>query len=129
MSARPPMVCPSCHSATAVDTGRCHSCDALLTIQADADVTRLSGDATISRDRISAALPVQITGLEAGATFAGRYRIDRLLGAGGMGAVYQAWDNDLGLSIAIKAVRPDVTPDAESARDFERRFKQELLLA
>lgn len=64
-----------------------------------------------------------------GSLFAGRYRIERLLGAGGMGAVYQAWDSELGVSIALKVIRSDITSDPEAARDFERRFKQELLLA
>jgi len=88
-----------------------------------------AGDATVSHRGTTTAVPFHIAGLESGAIFAGRYRLQRSLGAGGMGAVYQAWDNHLGLSIAIKVVRPDVTPDAESARDFEQRFKQELLLA
>ncbi len=58
-----------------------------------------------------------------------RYRIQRLLGAGGMGAVYEAWDNELGVVVALKTVRPEIAADPESARVLERRFKQELLLA
>lgn len=58
-----------------------------------------------------------------------RYRIIALLGAGGMGAVYQAWDEELGVAVALKTVRPEVAADPETARMLERRFKQELLLA
>ncbi len=58
-----------------------------------------------------------------------RYQIIRLLGAGGMGAVYQAWDRDLSVVVALKTVRPEVAADPEAARMLERRFKQELLLA
>lgn len=58
-----------------------------------------------------------------------RYQIIRLLGAGGMGAVYQAWDQDLSVVVALKTVRPEVAADPEAARVLERRFKQELLLA
>ena len=58
-----------------------------------------------------------------------RYHIIKLLGAGGMGAVYQAWDEELGVAVAVKTVRPEVAADPAAARMLERRFKQELLLA
>jgi tetratricopeptide (TPR) repeat protein/tRNA A-37 threonylcarbamoyl transferase component Bud32 len=58
-----------------------------------------------------------------------RYHIIKLLGAGGMGAVYQALDNELGVAVAIKTVRKELTADPDSARLLDRRFKQELLLA
>jgi eukaryotic-like serine/threonine-protein kinase len=58
-----------------------------------------------------------------------RYQIIKLLGAGGMGAVYQAWDHELHVVVALKTVRPEITADLETARMLERRFKQELLLA
>ena len=52
-----------------------------------------------------------------------------MLGVGGMGAVYQAWDAELGVSVAVKVIRPEITADPIAARDIERRFKRELLLA
>jgi len=58
-----------------------------------------------------------------------RYHIIKLLGAGGMGAVYQALDNELGVAVAIKTVRQELAADPETAQLLERRFKQELLLA
>ena len=67
--------------------------------------------------------------LEVGQEFGPRYHILRLLGIGGMGAVYQAWDAELNVAVAVKVIRPEATQDAASARDIERRFKQELKLA
>jgi len=64
-----------------------------------------------------------------GQQFSARYLIVRLLGIGGMGAVYQAWDGELSVMVALKVIRPEVTRDPAAARDIERRFKQELLLA
>src|SRR5262245_38394937 len=43
--------------------------------------------------------------LEPGQPFGSRYHVIRLLGLGGMGAVYQAWDAELGVVVAIKVIR------------------------
>jgi serine/threonine protein kinase/Flp pilus assembly protein TadD len=67
--------------------------------------------------------------LEVGQRFGSRYIIIKQLGVGGMGAVYQAWDGELGVAVALKVIRPEVTRDPVVAQDIERRFKQELLLA
>jgi serine/threonine protein kinase/Flp pilus assembly protein TadD len=67
--------------------------------------------------------------LTVGEQFGARYTILRQLGIGGMGAVYQAWDAELNVAVALKVIRPEVAQDPEAAHDIERRFKQELLLA
>jgi eukaryotic-like serine/threonine-protein kinase len=63
--------------------------------------------------------------LRPGTDFGPRYRIEALLGRGGMGAVYKAYDKELNRVVALKLVRPELTADASSMQ----RFKQELLLA
>src|SRR5688572_21485501 len=67
--------------------------------------------------------------LVVGQPFGPRYRIIKLLGMGGMGAVYQAWDGDLDVLVALKVIRAEHGGDPEETRAIERRFKQELLLA
>jgi len=67
--------------------------------------------------------------LKNGQAFGARYHIIRLLGIGGMGAVYQAWDAELGVVVAIKVIRPEAMADPGAAAEIERRFKRELLLA
>ena len=67
--------------------------------------------------------------LKTGEPFGARYHIIRQLGIGGMGAVYQAWDADLSVAVALKVIRPEVMADARVAAEVERRFKRELLLA
>ena len=58
-----------------------------------------------------------------------RYTVLKLLGVGGMGAVYQAFDHELGVAVAIKVIRPGAQSDATAAKDLEARFKRELVLA
>jgi len=42
---------------------------------------------------------------------AGRYRVERLLGKGGFGAVYQAIDELEDRAVAVKLIRRDISPD------------------
>ena len=67
------------------------------------------------------------TRLAPGQTFGQRYQVIRLLGAGGMGAVYHVWDSELNLPLALKVIRPD--PNPQATQELERRFKRELVLA
>ena len=67
--------------------------------------------------------------LEIGQVLGSRYHIIRLLGIGGMGAVYQAWDSELEVALAFKVIRPDAIGDPVAAAAVEMRFKRELLLA
>jgi tetratricopeptide (TPR) repeat protein len=65
--------------------------------------------------------------LRVGQSLGPRYHIIKLLGVGGMGAVYQAWDAELGVAVALKVIRVDEQRAASSSA--EKQFKQELLLA
>ena len=46
----------------------------------------------------------------------GRYRIDGLIGEGGMGRVYRAWDDRLNRQVAIKLVHPGAHEEARGRR-------------
>jgi tetratricopeptide (TPR) repeat protein len=63
--------------------------------------------------------------LDIGQVIAGRFQILEMLGLGGMGAVYKAYDRDIDRVIALKCIRPELSKNQE----IVQRFTQELLLA
>jgi eukaryotic-like serine/threonine-protein kinase len=68
---------------------------------------------------------VDATVIAPGSDFGPRYRIEALLGQGGMGRVYKAYDKDLDRTVAIKVVREGAIGESDALK----RFKQELVLA
>ncbi|MGZ3417172.1 MAG: protein kinase domain-containing protein [Polyangiales bacterium] len=63
------------------------------------------------------------TRLGAGALFADRFHIVRMLGEGGMGAVYRALDRELDEEIALKLVRPELASEEGALERFRREVK------
>ena len=54
---------------------------------------------------------------------AGPYRIDALLGAGGMGEVYRGWDIRLRRAVALKFLAREFLGDAAAVEQFEREAR------
>jgi len=83
--------CPSC--------GRCY----------DASAAACTNDGS----ELSLSLPVE-------RTIDGRYRLDRLIGKGGMGAVYEAADLKLNRAVAVKVMTGRLFGDTAALRRFSR---------
>src|SRR5262245_27841839 len=58
--------------------------------------------------------------LEVGALVSDRYRIEAVLGEGGMGAVYRAEPGHMHKSVALKVLHPDISQHPEIRARFER---------
>jgi tetratricopeptide (TPR) repeat protein/TolB-like protein len=109
------MLCPACKTPVPASARQCPACG--TPAPAD-DRTEILETAPLEEEDAD-------TQLRPGSSFGTRYRIEKLLGAGGMGAVYKAYDTELGRMVAIKLVRRELA----TSRQIMQRFKQELLLA
>ena len=71
-----------------------------------------------------------LVGFRPGELLGGRYRIDRILGCGGMSVVYKAHDDVLGEDVAIKVINSDrVADDAKFFTDIRRDIVSSRKLA
>ncbi len=132
MEAPAKVECPQCHHSNAPGVSRCSACQSVLH---DPDATVVN-DATMITNAAVATNWSRNTGsggsfdgpgmsLQEGSILAERYEILKLLGEGGMGAVYKAQDRELDRLVALKVIRPELAGHAS----ILQRFKQELILA
>ncbi|MFQ6100342.1 MAG: serine/threonine-protein kinase [Anaerolineae bacterium] len=63
--------------------------------------------------------------LTIGTMLQNRYRIVSLLGQGGMGAVYRAWDTRLNIPAALKEMVPQPGLDSATLTQLRQQFRQE----
>jgi len=52
-----------------------------------------------------------------------RYRVAKLLGRGGMGAVYRCHDLELDRDVALKLIRPEIAEDPDTLERFRREIQ------
>ncbi len=64
-----------------------------------------------------------------GKVISGRYKIESLIGSGGMANVYKAYDNTLNRVVALKVLKEEHREDLEFVRRFEREARAVLSLS
>ncbi len=67
-------------------------------------------------------------GVEAGQVIAGKYRLVKLLGRGGMGSVWRCDHLSLLSTVALKVIKPDVAKNKNSVARFMREAKAAAML-
>ena len=107
-------MCPNCGTTVGQDDKFCHNCGNDFEKHPPKPAEKSTSNETISgrktidpnphpfrpnSDEVQPELP-------AGTVFADRFEIVRMLGRGGMGAVYEARDRNLNDTVALKIIRP-----------------------
>jgi len=94
------VTCPHCHTALTANARFCPAC----------------GKATVPTE--TAAGPMPGAPDLVGRVIAGRYRIDKKLGEGGMGAVYRGEQMSLRRAVAVKLLKPELGANEMILRRF-----------
>ena len=64
-----------------------------------------------------------------GAVIDGRYKIDKIIGVGGMAVVYRAYDALMKRTVAIKMLKDEIADDEESVRRFINESKAVAMMS
>ena len=115
--------CPRCKHSNPPGSVRCQQCSAMLSSSDTMETLADAGWSLATPSEAVAGAPAQ--SLAPGTKLGGRYEIHQLLGQGGMGAVYKAYDTELERMVGLKVIRPELAGNIKVLR----RFKQELILA
>ena len=87
--------------------------------------------AMLAREGDTASVPEGIKGMavdsRVGTTF-GKYNITRLLGKGGGGAVYEAYDTGKGRTVALKILAEELSNNASFRTRFQRESQAAAIL-
>jgi tetratricopeptide (TPR) repeat protein/predicted Ser/Thr protein kinase len=106
--------CYNCLSSNTKDSVFCHKCGTQLKQDRDTLAYSESQKQHLSK-----------FGFSPGDNFGSRYRIIEEIGRGGMGVVYKTEDKELGITVALKMIRPDHSKNPR----FIEHFRKETLLA
>src|SRR5215211_2914115 len=87
------------------------------------EVNRLLGEFEKAGNFLDQPIAFPGQALAAGDLICGRYRISQLLGCGGMGEVYQAYDELLKEPIALKTLREEFSRNETALRQFQKEVR------
>jgi serine/threonine protein kinase len=122
------MTCPSDDTLLSWRSGKLHGDEAHAVeqhVDQCADCQAVLNAAAGALDSTSIAGTSPFSAMTPGERVGGRYRIVRFVGSGGMGAVYEAMDEELGEPVALKTLHERFATDPHAIL----RLKREALLA
>ena len=114
-------LCPICHKLATREWFYCPACEKkYLCLEHRDPKTFLCQPCTVKLEQEARALAGTV---EPGMLIGERYRIERLLGEGGMGRVFLATDLELEEPFALKFLPPELSRDESAMLDLHREMK------
>lgn len=129
------MICPQCQTSNPDQAETCTACRHSLSdrgVSARAPEADFSSTPTVAGPttlkewaRVEPSPPSQAISLvlPQGLEIGHRYHVVRLLGIGGMGAVYRVHDGELDRDVALKLIRSDIAEDTSTLERFKREIQ------
>jgi serine/threonine protein kinase/Tfp pilus assembly protein PilF len=123
--------CSHCNSDNPAGTKECCHCGTNLIPSPQGSTDALENSPTLISQSDPSSRPVptfddsRIIRIRPGTEFGPRYKILSVLGEGGMGVVYRAYDRELDRDVALKLIRPSLCANPQVIE----RFKREIVLA
>jgi hypothetical protein len=112
--------CDSCGFENAEPGKPCALCGASEIVHPTAELSTLASPATPTPTSGGGGIAGAVSN---GQVFGERYRVDSLLGRGGMGQVFRVTDLTSGRPLALKVLRPAEGDDGDRVRRFQREIQ------
>ncbi len=119
-----PLRCPTCRTIYAPTARFCSSCGRDLSAAGSGatDTLFAATELEAPRERRAGRIRLPPMRLEPG-TMLSVYRVEAVIGEGGMGVVYKAYDEACGRAVAIKCLHTNLAGDQEIRRRFLREAR------
>lgn len=114
------MLCYRCGSHAPDGSESCGACGQKFT--SDPALARSTSSASLT-PRKPPPLPAEAFAFREGDIVDSRYRIQALIGTGPIGQVYKAFDQELDITVALKAISPKLMQTPEERKSFAREIR------
>src|SRR5579862_6769513 len=114
--------CPACGGSLAREARFCHRCGTPLDVPSAKGADVASGNTELAGTEAGGGVPLPPMRLSPG-TMISVYRIESVVGEGGMGVVYRATDTAAKRTVAVKCLHTNLAGDPQIRQRFAREAR------